>query len=494
MKKQRARTIQTFIPVLCVLLAAVAVLPVRVQADEGQVPAIRKTGTAFAEVAKQATPAVVFIQVEKTIAAGGSPNSYYNDPFEFFFGDEFLRRFFHTPGTPGAPRAPKRGRPWQFKKQGQGSGFLISKDGYILTNSHVVGDADKITVKLHDGREFVAEKIGADPKSEVAVIRIDGEDFPYLEMGDSSALQIGEWVIAIGNPFGLAETLTVGVVSAKGRNGMGIADYENFIQTDAAINPGNSGGPLLDIDGKVVGVNTAIFTRSGGYMGIGFAIPIKMAIDIKDQLVKTGKVSRGFLGIVIQQVTPELAESFGLKSSEGILVADVMGDSAAEKAGLKDGDVILQLNDEKAGSVGEFRNRVAASPPGTSVRLTISRDGKERIITATTRDLEGASPTASDGAELLEKLGLSVHELTEEYAQRHGHEDGEGLVITQVEQGSPAWRSGLKPGDLITAVNRHHVSEVPVLMEHLATAAKSDTVLFRIKDGRYSRYIVLKVE
>ena len=317
------------------------------------VDVLEQTGKAFSHVAKTATPAVVFIRVEKVIEAGMRRPHAYNDPFGFF-GDDMLERFFRYHGQPQR----------RFRQEGAGSGFIITKDGYILTNSHVVGDADRIRVKLHDGREFDAKRIGSDERSEVAVIKIEADNLPTVKLGDSSALDVGEWVIAVGNPFGLTETVTAGIVSALGRNNIGIADYENFIQTDAAINPGNSGGPLLNIKGEVIGINTAIYSQSGGYMGVGFAIPINMAASIKEQLVKSGKVTRGYLGVYLQAVTPDLAETFDLKEDvSGILVADVEDDSAAEDAGLQQGDVIIGLNGRDVDDIGRFRNEVSSFPP-----------------------------------------------------------------------------------------------------------------------------------
>jgi len=237
-----------------------------------------------------------------------------------------------------------------------------------MTNNHVVGDADKVTVRLKDGREFTAKTIGTDPRSDVAVIKIDAANLPVLALGDSDSLEVGEWVIAIGSPFGLSHTLTVGVVSAKGRSRVGIADYENFIQTDAAINPGNSGGPLVDLYGRAVGMNTAIFSRNGGYMGIGFAIPINMASTIKDQLIKTGRVTRGHLGIVIQDLTPELAESFGLDDHNGVLVAEVTQGSPAEKAGMKQGDVVVEFNNKPVENIGSFSQQCGAQDSGKQTK------------------------------------------------------------------------------------------------------------------------------
>jgi len=301
-----------------VLMMTMSVSPAQAREAEDARPALRSLSRAFTQVAQQAMPAVVFIQVEKTLETGTSPFGL-NNPFDLF-SEEFFERFF---GRRFPEQRRERRQPRQYRQQGQGSGFIVSKDGYILTNHHVVGEADRLRVTLADDREFEAKLIGADPKSDVAVIKIAGNNFPVLPIGDSDALAVGEWVIAIGNPFGLTHTMTVGVVSAKGRSRMGITDYEDFIQTDAAINPGNSGGPLLNLDGAVVGINTAIFSRSGGYMGIGFAIPIKMATHIQQQLITTGKVTRGYLGVNIQSLTKDLARSFGIAERDGVLIASV---------------------------------------------------------------------------------------------------------------------------------------------------------------------------
>ncbi len=452
-----------------------------------ELEALKKTGQAFSEVAKKTMPAVVYIQVKTTVEVGGR-GMPFNDPFDLF-GDDFMRKFF----GPGQRQRPE-GR--EFQRRGAGTGFIISEDGYILSNYHVVGNADEITVKLHDGREFDAEKVGADPKSEVAVIKIDADDLPYLELGDSQAIEVGEWVIAIGNPFGLTETVTVGVISAKGRSNIGITDYEDFIQTDAAINPGNSGGPLLTIEGKVIGVNTAIFSRTGGYMGIGFAVPINMAKNIKDQLIEKGKVTRSFLGVYIQEVTPPLAESFGLKKAHGALVSQVEEGTGADKAGLKSGDVILELNGKKVKNVGKFRNSVASNPPGTELELTIFRDGEKKEITATTSEFPGQGEAVATGGEtgVYDRLGFTVAELTEQLAQRFGYDTQEGVVVEQVETGSNAARAGLRPGVVIASVNRQEVDSVEEFKKEISKAKDSDSVLLLVKTPRGSRYVLLKLE
>ncbi len=451
-------------------------------ADSGKADVLRATGSAFAEIAKQALPAVVFIDVETTVEV---PQRSFANPFEEFFGRG--GRYYSQPQEPETQK---------YHQQGQGSGFIISKDGYILTNNHVVKDADRIHVTLSDGREFDAKLIGTDPKTEVAVIQIeDGGELPFVELGDSDALEVGEWVLAAGNPFGLSQTVTAGIVSAKERSEVGIADFGNFIQTDAAINPGNSGGPLLNIDGKVIGINTAIYTRTGGYMGIGFAIPINQAISIKDQLIKTGKVSRSVLGIYIQEVDEDLAGSFGLEEKGGILISQIVEDSAAEEAGLKEGDIIVEFDGKKAGKVGVFRNRVASIPPNTKVDVKIFRDGKYKTISAITKELEGGDDGLGDSdPALFEKLGIHVESLDGNTARRFGIEGEEGVLVAEIEQGGAAWRAGLKPGQIITSVNRKPVRSVSEFKNAIAASADSGKVLLLVTDGRSSRFVVVSVE
>ncbi len=460
-------------------LAGVALLAAPL-ADARKIDALRETGSAFSEIAKSALPAVVFIEVESTVEVS---RSRYRHPFEEYFGRGYGRG------------GQEDEEPRKYQQQGQGSGFIISKDGYILTNNHVVNDADRITVTLGDGREFQAKLIGADPKTEVALIKIeDGEDLPTVPLGDSDVLDVGEWVLAAGNPFGLSQTITAGIVSAKGRDETNITEYGNFIQTDAAINPGNSGGPLLNIDGEVIGINTAIYTRTGGYMGIGFAIPINQAVQIKDQLIKYGKVSRSVLGIYIQEVDEDLAKSFGLDESGGILLSQIVEGSAAAEAGLVEGDIIVELNGIATDKIGAFRNRVASTPPNTKVELRIFRDGKYKAVVAITQEMEGpAGEEETEDSALLEEIGLSVDEVDSEAAERLAYDFDEGVIITEVEQGSAAWRSGLIPGQVITSVNRAPVKNVREFKKAISEV-EGDKILFFITNGRSSRFIVVTVE
>jgi serine protease Do len=466
-------------------------VPVAVAAQDHGIENLRQTGKAFAAVAKEVSPAVVFIQVEKTVE---QPSVQFFSPFGEGspFGDDFFRRFFGTP-MPEGPNQYNRA-PQRQQVVGQGSGFIISKDGYILTNNHVVGDADKVTVKLVDGREFTAKTIGTDPHSDVAVIKIDSENLPMLSLGDSDAIEVGEWVVAIGNPFGLSHTLTVGVVSAKGRSSVGIADYENFIQTDAAINPGNSGGPLVDLDGRVVGMNTAIFSSSGGYMGIGFAIPINMAKAIKDQLIQTGSVIRGYLGIIIQDLTPDLAKSFGLEDHKGILVSQVTEDSPADKAGLKQGDVILEFAGKPVEKVGPFRNLVSLKTPGSKEKITVLRDGKRETLSITIGKLPDEGLTTTAASHSMDKLGFTVQTLTPDLARRFGIQDEMGVVVTRVTPDSAAAMAGINPGTIIKEVNRKPVNDTDDFSRAIAQTAEKGTVLLLIKDGQYTRYVALRIE
>jgi serine protease Do len=465
-------------------------------AKEGETFDLRR---GFSGIAARAVPAVVFIQVEKQVPMGNM-QYYFNNPFDLF-GDDFTERFFGVPkgNRPGNanPRQPGRPRQPTYKQTGQGSGFIISKDGYILTNTHVVGDADTITVKLTDGRSFKAKRIGADSKTEVALIKIDSEgDLPTLATGSSEKLLTGEWVVAIGNPFGLKETLTVGVVSAKGRSNIGITDYEDFIQTDAAINPGNSGGPLLNVDGEVVGINTAIYSRNGGYMGIGFAVPIEMAMGIKDQLVSNGKVTRGYIGVYLNpgEISEEMAKSFGRGEAGGVLIADVEKDGPADKAGIKSGDILTEINSSKIKDNTGFRNDVARIMPNKKAEIMLYRDGKPKKVSVTIGtfpDDEALAGGTQGSADIADKLGFQVQNLTADVAQELGFENAGGVVVSDVDEGSEAAEKGLRPGMLIVEANR---SEVKNVRDFEKALKKGDgkTVLLRVKTNQGTLFIHLK--
>ena len=445
----------------------------------------QRLSRAFSSVVEKAAPAVVFIEIEKTvIRKSPSPHPFPFGPFPFdFFGEDFLRRFF--------PQLPRK-----FKQRGAGSGFIVSSDGLIFTNNHVIEGADRVTVKLADGRTFKAEIVGRDPQSDVAVLRVKAKNLPTIPLGDSDKIEVGEWVIAIGNPFGLSHTVTVGVVSAKGRSGLGITDYEDFIQTDAAINPGNSGGPLLNLRGEVIGMNTAIFSRSGGYMGIGFAIPINIVKLVTEQLVKQGQVIRGWLGVVIQDLTPALAEEFGLRKAEGALVAEVVQNSPAARAGLKQGDIIVEYNGKPVKNASELRTFVGLTRPGTKVRMGVVRENRKIELEVTIGKYPEkfkVSTAAPEFEELLGELGFKVEELTPEVAQELGYEVREGVIISAVAPGSSAAMADLHPGLLIEEVNRKPVKSLTDFYEALALSKKTGRVLLLVRDQRFRRFVVLSL-
>lgn len=435
----------------------------------------------FTRVAKLASPAVVFIKVE--INPADNDNFGMNgqgDPYSPF-NDDFLQRFFGFQGKPQQPQA----------QIGQGSGFLVSADGYIMTNAHVVKGADKIEVTLNDGEVKIATLVGADPYTDLAIIKIDGKDFPFLKLGDSETLDVGEWVIAIGSPFQLQASLTVGVVSAKGRQGLNISQLEDFIQTDAAINPGNSGGPLLDLDGNVIGINTAIVSRSGGYMGIGFAIPSNMAKNVMDQIIKKGSVTRGFLGIGMQPVDKDIAAGFNLSKVEGVLISNVEKGSAAEKAGLQQGDIILECNGKQVKSLQSFRYDISMMNPGAQVNLKITRKGKIMMIPVTL----GSAAEATTPAVISQKLGIEVENLNADYRSQLGYSTtDEGVVITKVKPGSPAAMAGIRPGFLIQAINHKKVSNTGEYEASLNEASQNKRVLLLIRHGKMTRFYSIRLD
>jgi serine protease Do len=456
---------------------------VQAAASKKDIEILDRSAKAFSSVVKDVKPAVVHISVESTVsAANPEMEQFYNHPFfERFFGPQFQH-----------PESQPRKR----QQRGAGSGFIIDKDGLILTNNHVVENADKITVTLSDNQQVDAELVGTDPQSDVALIKINVSDpLPTIPLGDSEALEVGEWVIAIGNPFGLSQTVTVGVVSAKGRSRVGINEYENFIQTDAAINPGNSGGPLLNIHGEVVGINSALYSRTGGYMGIGFAIPINMVKSIEDQLQKHGKVTRGWLGVAIQDIDENLAESFGLEKAEGILISETQPDSPADKAGIRQGDVLLSLNEVPLKDVADLRNRVALIIPGTDVTINLIRESKPLDIDVKIGEQPAdfgnlAQKKTTDSA--LGNFGLTVQDLTKDLAEQFGYQDRVGVIVSEVLPDSPAEQSGLKTGQLIEEVNKVRISSVADLQQVLSQSAEQDRVLLKVRSGNYSQYVVLR--
>jgi len=453
-------------------------VPQQAAAQAGGVESLRQTSKAFATVARRVAPSVVFIQVEGRQAVRSEALPFGDDLLRRFFGEDFPGRA--RPGTPGRSR----------KVSSQGSGFVFASNGgttYILTNSHVLENAERIRVRFQDGREFDARIRGSDPKSDVAVIEIAARDLPALAWGDSSNLEVGEWVVAMGNPFGLSHTLTVGVVSAKGRTSLGINDYEDFIQTDAAINPGNSGGPLVNLNAEVVGMNTAIFSRSGGYMGVGFAIPSKLARTIAEQLVAQGRVTRGYLGVTVQKLTTDVAAPLGLKEGQGVLVAEVGEGSPAARAGLRPGDVLLSFDDAPLNDGGQYRNRAALASPGSTVTLGILRDGRKQDLRVKVGRLdEQEAPEDNPGTG---NLGLTVRAPTPEQIVRLRLKPGQGVVVTAVARSSIAALAGLRPGAAILEVNRRPVASADEFARAVEVA-EGQVVLLLSENGR-TRHLTL---
>ncbi len=431
---------------------------------------LREASEGFSEVADSAIPAVVSIKA--CFEPGNSYDPNFNDFFYHFFGS-----------TPQQSES----------SVGFGSGFFVTDDGYILTNNHLVKDAANIKVSLYDGREFDAEIVGTDPSTEVALIKVKGKNFPYLTLADSDKVKIGQWAIAIGNPFEFKASVTVGVVSATGRNRLGGLSWENYIQTDAAINPGNSGGPLLDINGEVIGINTAILTKTGGYMGLSFAVPSNIAEHVAEQLFEHGYLQRGYLGVRAQSLTPDLAEALGLDSHNGIVVVDVAPDSPAQKAGLEQQDVITEFNGKLINNQMNLTHEVSLLTPGTKVTLTINRNGKVKQLNA----VVGAHPMVQNTKETppsissQNSLGMTVENLTPAYAHQLGYDQLSGVLITQVKQNSQMAYASVRAGTLILSVNRQKVSSVAQFQQAITQASKNKHVLLLVRYGKITRYITV---
>jgi serine protease Do len=453
--------------VLCVRLVrgselAKGTSPAQVSVSVNETPIPRDAvspTTSFAPIVKRVAQSIVQVDVST------KPHAVQMQGQQMPYGDDLLRRFFGDQFNQG------QGGPNQTfmtpRQYGLGSGVIVTKDGYIVSNNHVVDGADNIKVTLNDGRKFTARVIGRDPKSDIAVLKIDATDLPFMTLADSDKVEVGDVCLAIGNPFGIGQTVTMGIVSATGRNNVAVGEqpgnYEDFIQTDAAINPGNSGGALVDAEGRLIGINTAILSRDGGNQGIGFAVPVNLAHDVMDSLVAKGKVDRGYLGVGPQEVTPDLADAFHLKADEhGALIGDIAPGGPAEKAGLKSGDIILEFNDKPVNSADRFRFQVAAVAPGTTVPVKIMRDGKSETINVTVSEWPGEEKVAkadnktSESSDTLN--GVQVADLNPNTArQMNLPESLKGAVITDVDQNSPAYDAGLRPGQVIEEINHKPV-------------------------------------
>jgi serine protease Do len=448
---------------------------------------IKELSKAFEQAAAKVSPSVVPIYAESVVKVPGMAGMP-DDALRQFFGDQFFRRFFGE--------APEQ----KQIQRSLGSGVIVSKDGYILTNNHVVAGAQKLTVYLSDKQSYRAKVVGTDPQSDVAVVRIDAADLPAATLGSSAGVRVGEWVIAVGNPFQLLHTVTHGIISAKGRSSVENTAYQDFLQTDAPINPGNSGGALADLDGNVIGINTAIATPSGGNVGLGFAIPIDMAKSIMEQLIAKGKVSRGYLGLTPQDIDQDLAKALNLNTTSGVLVSEVVPGSAADKAGLKSGDVITAFNGTKVEDSGQFRQLVAQAAPGSTATLTVLRNGQTLELKAMLAERPGeteaksAPQKESPEARPSSRLGLTVQTLTPDIARQLGYKATEtGVVISAVAPASAADEAGLQAGDVVKEVDRVPVQTAEEFERQMRRFKSGDKVALLIKRGGVTFFVPLAI-
>lgn len=438
---------------------------------------------AFATVAQEVNPSVVTIFTESTVKVNAQPFS--GGPFEEFFGDDFFKHFFNQP-SPGG----------DLKQMGLGSGVIVDKDGIIITNNHVVRNADDIQVRLMDGREFKAEVKGTDAQTDLAVISIDAKDLKPIQFGNSDEARVGDWVLAIGSPLQpeLEHTVTAGIISAKGRSGVGLTQYEDFIQTDAAINPGNSGGAMVNLHSQLIGINAAIATQNGGFMGIGFAIPVNLAKKVMTDILEKGKVERGWLGVYIQTITPEIAKAFNLHRVKGVIISKVQKDSPAEKSGLKDEDVVLRFNGKEVDNSTELSTWIAGSSPNAKIVLTILRNGDTKDIEVKLGELTPDKQNLAEGSSQFDKIGLEVSNITRDLARKYNIPDGmKGVVITAVNPRGIAAANGLKEGDVVVKLNRSVIESVNQFTSVLNDIDAGDTVLFYVQRGNANLFIAFQM-
>ncbi len=461
----------------CLFLAGAILFATGIPAatvDAASAPAGAVSG-GFADLAERLSPAVVNISTTKTVKSGGA-GPFGAMPHNPFFGDDFYRRFFGD--------QPNR----EFRQRGLGSGFIISRDGYIFTNNHVIAGADKILVKLAGGKEYPAEIVGRDANTDIALIKIKPNgDLPTAVLGDSDKLRVGDWVLAIGNPFGLEQTVTAGIVSAKARS-IGAGPYDEFIQTDASINPGNSGGPLFNLKGEVVGINTAIVAQG---QGIGFAVPVNMAKEIYSDLKTKGKVTRGWLGVSVQDLTEEMAASLKIAGRQGALVGDVFPGEPADRAGIRTGDLIVEVGGKAVRNTHDLLRIVATLQVGRKVTLKIVRDGRERTVEATVGERKDAREIARMGKGT-ERFGMTVQEITPEMARHFGMAEKTGVVVTRVAEGSPAEEAGIQPQDVILRVNRTEILSMKDYLQATAGVKEGDSLLFLFRRGDSNFFVTLK--
>lgn len=439
----------------------------------------------FADLAEQLGPSVVNIYTTQTVKTSRNPHQFFFDNEQM---PEMFRRFFDMPSPFNQQMEPPR----EMKRTSLGSGVIVSADGYIVTNNHVVENADSINVRLTNFEEHDAKIIGRDPKTDLALIKIEAKNgLPFAAFGNSEKLRVGDWVVAIGNPFGFEQTVTAGIVSGKGRS-LGSGPYENFIQTDASINPGNSGGPLFNLQGEMVGINTAIYSRNGGNIGIGFAIPANMAQNVIRQLKETGTVTRGWVGVVVQQVTSELAKQFGLERPIGALVGEVAPNGPAAKAGIQPGDVIIRYNGKEISQMSMLPALVSQTPVGEKAEIVLIRKGKQQRLKVTVAKLEEEQLESAVADQYEKKLGLNVQELTPELAKSLGIKETEGVLVAGVEPGSPAFEAGLRQGDVIAEINRQPVTNLAEYGQAMGAAQAEGGVLLLVKSKGRSRFVAIR--
>lgn len=448
---------------------------------------VNQISQAFKDASLRVSPSVVSIIAEQEVRVSGN-FGFPDDAFRDFFGDEFFRRFFGTP-----ERHPQR-----RTIRSLGSGVIVTEDGYIITNNHVVEKAEKLSVLIGgDNTRYDAELIGSDPPSDVAVIKIDAEGLKSASFGDSDNISVGQWVIAVGNPFQLMHTVTAGIISARGRSSVGLAEYEDFIQTDASINPGNSGGALSDLNGRVIGINTAIASPTGGNIGIGFAIPANMAREVVDQLISQGEVVRGYMGVWLQDITEELSEALDLESSKGALVSDIVDDGPAAQAGIQRGDVIVKYNGQNIENGTQLKNLVAQTDPGTSVKVVVIRNGEEKELTMKLGERQEEEENTREQSERegasSQKIGLDVQTLSPNIAQQLGYENESGVVVTSVVSGGPAARAGLQRGDLIKEVDRKPVRTENDFEEAVRNLEGGDVVALLVRRDQNTFFATLTI-
>ena len=477
--KQKFRSIAFSIIFLVLLFPILS--PISCFAKENiDIEQLCQIGDAFSQIAANTSPAVVGVKVESKIRSYPAIKGF-EDSNELL---EYFRRKF--PGV----QLPKQ----EYEQVAQATGFIISEDGYILTNSHLIGEAQTVTVKIGNKPDMQAKVIGTDPPSDIAVIKVDAnEPLPVLPLGDSDKLKVGQWVLAIGNPFKLRHTVTVGIISALGRTGLGLTTYEDFIQTDAAINPGNSGGPLVNVDGEAIGINTAI-VGSTGSIGIGMAIPINMAKSVYEQIVKNGKVVRGYLGVSIQDLTPELALTFNVKENKGVIISDVVKGSPAEKKGIMRGDIIVEFNGQTSDTANELQNKIGMLKPGTNINVILFHNGQQKNVNVELGERPKEVRVVTEvQPQSAEKLGIGIQNLTDDLMARFGYQSETGVIVSKVEPESPAAIAGITKGSLIMEVNNSKVKNINDFHQALQNALKEKKLLLLINSQGSNRYVVINL-